>query len=129
MRISHSGREYPVYYTVEVSHGRVTLYDCEFSLGEIFSENLEGLHAFVCEAMKKLGYVIRKEKNRENHGRPTHPINRGGRYYDVDGKLYRYDKNLREAEWSAPVSDVRRILDALMSGADTTYGVKVPDIE
>ena len=127
-RISNSGNPYQVNYTVEVTRGRVVISESEFSLREIFRENLKELHAFIVEAMDKYGYVIRKEKNRENHGHPTHPINRGGVYYSVDGKLYRCDKRLCWANWSAPVSDVRRILDELMDGADDTYGVTVKEI-
>lgn len=128
IRISNSGNPYRVEYSVEITGGWVAISNCGFSLREIFRENLEELYEFVAEAMDKYGYVIRREQNRENHGHPTHPINRGGYYYDVDGKLYRCDKNLCWGRWTAPVSDVRRILDELMDGADDQYGLIVREI-
>ena len=114
IRTSNSGNEYVVSYTVEVTpRGGKVIINAEFSLNEIFSQNLKELRSFIHRAMDKYGYVIRKERNRENHGYPTSPINRGGRYYEVDGKLYRCDKRLCYRNWTAPISDVARILDEL----------------
>lgn len=127
-RVSRSGKPYAVKYSAIVNHGFVEIHDCEFSLREIFRENREEWYLFLTEAMAKYGYHLRKEGNRENHGRPTSPVNRGGVYYDVDRKLYRADKKLNGVSWKAPISDVYRIIDALRKGADDTYSVVVEEI-
>lgn len=130
-RISNNGNPYTVTYHVEVTkYGKVIITDCPFSLREIFRENRSELNCYITDAMMKYGFVIRKEKNRENHGHPTHPINRGGYYYCVDGKLYRCDKGLGCAYWRAPISDVKRILDGLVEGqySDGYYGFTVKEI-
>lgn len=124
-RKSNSGKWYIVDFTVEVTpNGKVTI-ETDFSLRETLNACLDELSAFIKKAMSeyKLGIA---EFERVNHGHPTHPINKGGFYYDVDGKLYRCDKHL-SGKWVAPVSDLRRIIDEL-TVKDDTYGLLVSSL-
>lgn len=113
IRKSGTGRSYKVSYLVQITKGYVTIYQAKFSIGEIFYENRKQLKKFLLEHFKASDRVVRN--NRENKGAPTHPINKGGHYYNVDGKLYRWDKNLEYRTWCAPITDVLRII-CVMNG-------------
>lgn len=108
IRKSGKGRSYKVSYLVQITNGYVTIYNAKFSIGEIFYENRKQLKKFLLENFKASDRVVRN--NGVNKGAPTHPINTAGHYYNVDGKLYRWDKNLEYRTWCAPVTDALRII-------------------
>ncbi|MBQ6992556.1 MAG: hypothetical protein IJN50_06610 [Clostridia bacterium] len=126
-RRSNSGNWYVVKFTVEVTPNGMVAIEADFSLRETLNACLDELSAFIKKAMSEYKLGIAEFENRVNHGHPTHPINKGGFYYDVDGKLYRCDKHL-SGKWVAPVSDLRRIIDELTVGKDDTYGLLVSSL-
>ena len=121
-RVSNAGKPYRVDFTVEVTPQGFATIEAGFSLRETLMACLEDLTQFVAEAMKEYQLGVASFDNRVNHGHSTHPINRGGVYYTVDGKMYRCDKHLG-GQWSAPASDFFRILIALSNGEDKGYGL------
>lgn len=125
VRRSGKGRSYKVSYLVQITNGYVTIYNSKFSLGEIFYENRKQLKKFLLENFKASDRVVRNK----NKGAPTHPINNAGHYYNVDGKLYRWDKNLEYRTWCAPVTDMMRII-CVMNGKfdrDDRY-IEIPEL-
>ena len=127
VRKSGTGRSYKVSYLVQITNGYVTIYQSKFSIGEIFYQNRRQLKKFLLEHFKASDRVVRN--NGENKGAPTHPINKGGHYYNVDGKLYRWDKNLEYRTWSAPLADMLRIIYLITEkfDRDSRY-IEIPDL-
>lgn len=123
-RRSNSGKLYQVEFTVAVNSSGQASIEAEFSLSETLKACLPEVYTFVTDAMSEFHLGIAEFPDRVNHGHPTHPVNRGGFYYDVDGKLYRCDKHL-SGRWVAPASDLCRILADLKAGADDQYGLSV----
>lgn len=130
IRKSGTGRSYKVSYLVQITKGYLTIYQAKFSIGEMFYENRKQLKKFLLEHFKASDRVVRN--NGENKGAPTHPINKAGHYYNVDGKLYRWDKNLEYRIWCAPVTDVLRII-YVMNGINGKFDrddryIEIPDL-
>lgn len=118
-RMSQSGRMYEVEFSAMVGeNGMFYLNEVEFGLGETLYQCRKEIKKFLFSAMAKykLG-VAEHRKPAINRGHAVSPINKGGRYFDVDGKLYRFDKHI-SGSWSAPASDVARILLAIEEGND-----------
>ncbi len=113
-RMSQSGRLYEVEFSVMVGeNGMFYLNEVEFGLGETLYQCRQELKKFLFSAMSKFRLGIAEHKNPAvNRGHAVSPINKGGRYFVVDGKIYRYDKQIG-GSWSAPASDVARILLAI----------------
>lgn len=113
-RMSQSGRLYEVEFSVMVGeNGMFYLNEVEFGLGETLYQCRQELKKFLFSAMSKFRLGIAEHKNPAvNRGYAVSPINKGGRYFVVDGKIYRYDKQIG-GSWSAPASDVARILLAI----------------
>lgn len=126
-RESNSGKWYIVDFTVEVTPNGMVTIEADFSLSETLKACINELSSFILKAMSEYNLGVAEFENRVNHGHPTHPINKGGFYYDVDGKLYRCDKHL-SGKWVAPVSDLRRIIDELAAGKDDTHGLLVSSL-
>ena len=107
IRKSGTGRSYKVSYLVQITRKQ--------------------LKKFLLEHFKASDRVVRN--NGENKGAPTHPINKAGHYYNVDGKLYRWDKNLEYRTWCAPVTDVLRIIYVMNRkfDRDDRY-IEIPDL-
>ena len=127
IRKSGKGKSYKVSYLVQITNGYVTIYNSKFSVGEIFCKNRKQLKKYLLENFKASDRVVRN--NGVNKGAPTHPINNAGHYYNVDGKLYRWDKNLEYQKWCAPVTDILRIL-CVMNGKfdrDDRY-IEIPEL-
>ena len=121
IRKSGTGRSYKVSYLVQITKGYLTIYQA------MFYENRKQLKKFLLEHFKASDRVVRN--NGENKGAPTHPINKAGHYYNVDGKLYRWDKNLEYRTWCAPVTDVLRIIYVMNRkfDRDDRY-IEIPDL-
>ena len=117
-RISNSGNPYKVHFTVEVFPSGFVSIDAEFSLRETLNGCTDELCEFIKFAMTEYRLGVAEFDNRVNRGHPVHPINSGGRYYTVDGKMYRCDKHLSWG-WKAPVSDLFRLLIALKQGKES----------
>lgn len=109
VRKSGTGREYKVSYLVQITNDYVTIHQARFSLSEIFYENRRQLEKYLLKNLKTSDRRVVTNAG-ANKGAPTHPINKGGHYYNVDGKLYRCDKNLEYRTWSAPIEHVLRII-------------------
>jgi hypothetical protein len=127
VRKSGRGRSYKVSYLVQITNGYLTIHKARFSIEEMFYENRKQLKRFLLEHFKASDRVVRN--NRKNTGVPTHPCNPKGYYFNVDGKLYRRDKNLEYRVWCAPITDVLRIL-YVMTGEfdnDERY-MEIPDL-
>ena len=127
VRKSGKGKSYKVSYLVQITNGYMMIYDSKFSVGEIFYKNRKQLKKYLLENFKASDRVVRN--NGVNKGAPTHPINNAGHYYNVDGKLYRWDKNLEYRTWCAPVADVLRII-CVMNGKfdrDDRY-IEIPEL-
>ena len=127
VRKSGKGKSYKVSYLVQITNGYVTIYDLKFSVGEVFYKNRKQLKKYLLENFNASDRVVRN--NGVNKGAPTHPINNAGHYYNVDGKLYRWDKNLEYQKWCAPVTDILRIL-CVMNGKfdrDDRY-IEIPEL-
>ena len=118
-RMSQSGRLYEVQFSAIVGeNGMFYLNEVEFGLGETLYQCKEELTQFLFSAMSKYKLGVAEHKHPAvNRGHAVSPINKGGRYFDVDGKLYRFDKHI-SGSWSAPASDVARILLAIEEGND-----------
>lgn len=117
--MSQSGRLYEVQFSAIVGeNGMFYLNEVEFGLGETLYQCKEELTQFLFSAMSKYKLGVAEHKHPAvNRGHAVSPINKGGRYFDVDGKLYRFDKHI-SGSWSAPASDVARILLAIEEGND-----------
>ena len=119
IRKSGTGKSYKVSYLVQITKGYVTIYNARFSIGEMFYQNRKQLKKFLLENFKASDRVVR------NNGE-----NKAGHYYNVDGKLYRWDKNLEYRTWCAPVTDVLRII-YVMNGKfdrDDRY-IEIPELK
>lgn len=113
-RMSQSGRLYEVKFPAMVAeNGMFYLNEVEFGLGETLYQCKEALTKFLFSAMSKYKLGVAEHNNPAiNRGHAVSPINKGGRYFVVDGKIYRYDKHIG-GSWLAPASDVARILLAI----------------
>lgn len=113
-RMAQSGRLYDVEFSAIVGeNGMFYLNEVEFGLGETLYQCRQELKKFLFSAMSKFRLGIAEHKNPAvNRGHAVSPINKGGRYFIVDGKIYRYDKHIG-GSWLAPASDVARILLAI----------------
>ena len=128
IRKSGTGKSYKVSYLVQITKGYLTIHQSRFSIGEIFYENRKQLKKFLLEQFKASDRKVVRN-NGKNTGAPTHPCNPKGYYFNVDGKLYRRDKNLEYKTWSAPLIDVLRII-YVMTGKfdkDDRY-IEIPDL-
>lgn len=127
VRKSGTGRSYKVSYLVQITNGYLTIYNARFSIGEMFYENRKQLKKFLLEHFKASDRVVKN--NGKNKGTPTCPINEKGHYYNVDSKLYRWDKNLEYRTWSAPLKDVLRIIYVITEkfDRDDRY-IEIPDL-
>ena len=130
-RVSQSGRLYEVEFSAMLTEdGIFYLNEVEFSLGETLYQCKEALTRFLISAMSKYKLGVAEHKHPAvNRGHAVAHINKGGRYFDVDGKLYRFDKHIC-GSWSAPASDVARILLAIEEGNDySSSWWEIPPIE
>ena len=127
IRKSGKGGSYKVSYLVQITNGYVTIYNARFSIGEMLYQNRKQLKKFLLENFKASDRVVRN--NGVNKGAPTHPINKAGHYYNVDGKLYRWDKNLEYRKWCAPITDLLRIIYVITEkfDRDNRY-IEIPDL-
>lgn len=128
VRKSGTGRSYKVSYLVQITNGYLTIYNARFSIGEMFYENRKQLKKFLLEHFKASDRKVVRN-NGKNTGAPTCPINEKGHYYNVDSKLYRWDKNLEYRIWSAPVEDVLRIIYVIIAkfDKDERY-IEIPEL-
>lgn len=113
-RMSQSGHLYEVEFSAMLTEeGIFYLNEVEFGLGETLYQCRKEMKNFLLSAMSKFKLGIAEHKKPAvNRGQAVSPINKGGRYFVVDGKIYRYDKHIG-GSWSAPASDVARILLAI----------------
>lgn len=127
-RMSQSGRLYEVEFSAMLTEdGIFYLNELEFSLGETLYQCRQELKNFLFSTMSKFKLGIAEHKNPAvNRGHAVSPINKGGRYFVVDGKIYRYDKHVY-GSWSAPASDVARILLAIEDESSSWW--EIPPLE
>lgn len=127
-RMAQSGRLYEVEFSAMVGeNGMFYLNEIQFGLGETLYQCRNELKQFLFSAMSKYKLGIAEYKHPAiNRGHAVSPINKGGRYFVVDGKIYRYDKHVY-GSWSAPASDVARILLAIEDESSSWW--EIPPLE
>lgn len=127
-RMAQSGRLYEVEFSAMVGeNGMFYLNEIQFGLGETLYQCRNELKQFLFSAMSKYKLGIAEHKHPAiNRGHAGSPINKGGRYFVVDGKIYRYDKHVY-GSWSAPASDVARILLAIEDESSSWW--EIPPLE
>lgn len=113
-------RPSPTTVTLTVMSNGYVILKAPWNLKETLEKCKEEMIPYLLKAMKYYGLGVAKCVERINTGRPTHPKNKVGRYFSVDGKLYRYDKII-DKKWRAPASDLLRILLFLQEEQPDAY--------